>query len=100
MIIRDGPGFPVLILPGISSLAATWDFVAERLATYCRPLILDMRGRGLSDRRATGYQLADYVADTADVIRALGSVPSGCAILGHSMGARWPSPLQRAIPDY
>jgi N-formylmaleamate deformylase len=86
VIRRDSAGLPVLILPGISSPAATWDFVAERLAEYCRPLILDMRGRGLSDQPASGYQLADYVEDTAAVIRTLGL--DGCAVLGHSMGAR------------
>jgi N-formylmaleamate deformylase len=83
---RGAQGPYVLILPGIASPAATWDFVAERLARFCRPVVVDMRGRGLSDKPETGYRLADYVEDIAGLIRALGL--SGCVVLGHSIGAR------------
>lgn len=40
---------PILLLPGITSPAMTWSFVAERLATTHRVFALDIRGRGLSE---------------------------------------------------
>lgn len=88
---------PVLILPGITSPAITMDFVARRLTDLARPLVLDIRGRGLSDNapvqdatNAAGalrhYDLASYAADVAAVVSGL---QLECPILlGHSMGAR------------
>jgi N-formylmaleamate deformylase len=76
----------VVIVPGITSPAITWEFVAERLAQDARVITLDVRGRGLSDVPATGYDLPDYAADVAGVIGALGL--DRPTLLGHSMGAR------------
>jgi N-formylmaleamate deformylase len=80
----DGPD--VLVLPGITSPAISWDFVAERLKDDARLIVVDVRGRGLSDQPASGYSLGDYAADTAGVIEALGL--DRPILLGHSMGAR------------
>ena len=40
---------PRSVLPGITSPAATWAFVAERLAQTHRVVVPDIRGRGLSE---------------------------------------------------
>lgn len=82
-----GKGPAVILIPGITSPAITWGFVAERLAERHDVYVLDVRGRGLS---STGPDL-DYGLDAmaADVIGfadALGL--SAPALLGHSMGAR------------
>ena len=62
-----------------------------------RALVLDARGRGLSDRAPDGdYSLGAYVADAAAVIRALGLERP--AVLGHSMGARVAAALAAAQP--
>ena len=45
-----GEGPPVVVVPGITSPAITWGFVAEQLADEYRLLVLDVRGRGLSDK--------------------------------------------------
>ena len=79
-------GRPIVIVPGITSPAMTWDFVAVPLATDHRVIALDIRGRGLSDRPEEGYTLPIYAADVAAVIEALAL--EDCVILGHSMGAR------------
>lgn len=80
-----GQGVPLVILPGITSPAITMDFLAQRLTDIARPIILDIRGRGLSDD-GPSYTLEDYAADTEAVITELGL---DCPILlGHSMGAR------------
>ncbi|MEV1295552.1 alpha/beta hydrolase [Pseudonocardia sp. NPDC049635] len=82
----EGTGTPVLFLPGITSPAITMDFVAREVNDLCRPLVLDVRGRGLSDS-GTSWTLDDYVGDTLAVLSELdlGSEP---VLLGHSMGAR------------
>ena len=81
----DGP--EVVIVPGITSPAITWEFVAEELAGDFHVITMDVRGRGLSDRAgAGGYGLPDYAADLAGFIGELGLERP--AVLGHSMGAR------------
>jgi N-formylmaleamate deformylase len=80
-------GPQVLLLPGITSPAITWGFVAERIAAHARVTVLDNRGRGLSDQRGgLGHSTADYATDAAGIIEALGMGPA--VVLGHSMGAR------------
>lgn len=76
----------LVVVPGITSPAATWEFVAEELGRTYRVYTLDNRGRGLSDRPASGYRLEDYAADLASVLKALKL--DHPIILGHSMGAR------------
>lgn len=86
--IRLGEGKPPLVLiPGITSPAISWEFVGARLAAFSDVYILDNRGRGLSQGGADlGYRLNDYAADTEGFIRALGL--DRPAIVGHSMGGR------------
>lgn len=86
--VRLGKGrAPLVLLPGITSPAASWEFVAERLAERNDVYVLDNRGRGLSQGgRELGYRLDDYAADTEGFIRALGL--DRPAIVGHSMGGR------------
>jgi N-formylmaleamate deformylase len=80
-----GDGRPLLVLPGITSPAVTWDFVVPELGDV-RPLVLDVRGRGLSDPAPGRYGLHHYADDTAAVVRALDL--DRPIVLGHSMGAR------------
>lgn len=83
----DDPDRPaIVILPGITSPAVTWDFVARELADRTRVIALDMRGRGASDRPPTGYALPDYAADVVGTIAGLRLRRP--LLLGHSMGAR------------
>lgn len=83
-----GQGQPLLLIPGITSPAITWGFVAERLAEHFDTYVLDVRGRGLS---ATGPEL-DYGTDAcADDIAAFAEALElqDCLLVGHSMGARF-----------
>lgn len=86
--VRLGIGRPPLVLlPGITSPAVTWEFVAERLATRNDVYVLDNRGRGLSQGGAAlRYRLDDYASDVEAFIRATDL--DRPAIVGHSMGAR------------
>lgn len=86
--VKVGSGHPPLVLlPGITSPAATWEFVAERLAAFADVYVMDIRGRGLSSGGAhLSYQLDDYAQDVQGLIDALGL--DHPTVLGHSMGAR------------
>jgi N-formylmaleamate deformylase len=82
-----GEGRGVVVLPGITSPAISWDFVVRAVRGKWRFVVCDIRGRGLSQTPADGgYTLADYSADLAGVIDALGL--DRPTLLGHSMGAR------------
>jgi N-formylmaleamate deformylase len=76
---------PLLVLPGITSPAVTWDFIVRELRDLVRPIVLDIRGRGLSDT-GPSYAVEDYVADVEAVAGALDL--QAPLLLGHSMGAR------------
>lgn len=81
----SGPN--VLLIPGITSPAITWAFVARRLAEQARVIVMDSRGRGLSDQRdGLSHTTSDYAVDAAGVIQELGLGPA--VVVGHSMGAR------------
>ncbi|CAI0837504.1 alpha/beta fold hydrolase [Serratia entomophila] len=87
--LRYGGRGPALILiPGITSPAITWGFVAERLGEKYDTYVLDVRGRGLS---SSGPELA-YDAETcAQDVNAFAAALGlqSYALLGHSMGARF-----------
>jgi len=80
---ESGPD--MILVPGITSPAALWGFVAERLAAFARVHVVDVRGRGLSDHRPDlSYRERDCAAD----ILALADTLDRPILLGHSMGAR------------
>jgi hypothetical protein len=67
-----GSGTPLIVLPGITSPAATWDFVARRLAATNDVYVLDIRGRGLSQGGSElDYSLDAYAADVVAFASAL-----------------------------
>ena len=84
--LEYGAGEPLVVIPGITSPAITFAFMAEQLADDRRVIVLDVRGRGESDHPPSGFTLPDYAGDVVAVIDALGL--SRPALLGHSMGAR------------
>lgn len=77
----------VILLPGITSPAVTWGFVAERFGRHFDTYILDIRGRGLSEASAAlDYGLDAQASDAIAFAQALGL--QRYAFVGHSMGAR------------
>jgi pimeloyl-ACP methyl ester carboxylesterase len=87
-LVEWGEGGPqLLLLHGFLEHAHAWDLVAPRLAAAGHHVFaLDWRGHGDSEWVGSGgyYHFADYSADLAFVIRALGD---RVALVGHSMGA-------------
>lgn len=77
----------VVLIPGITSPAVTWGFVAERLGQHFDTYVLDIRGRGLSQSGdELDYSLDAQASDLIAFTEALGL--SRYAYLGHSMGGR------------
>lgn len=87
---RDGVGMAcdtVVIVPGITSPAATWAFVGERFGSGFDTCILDVRGRGLSESGPDlDYGLDAQARDLIAFTAALGL--QQVSVVGHSMGAR------------
>ena len=76
---------PLLVLPGITSPAITWDFVVAELRDLVRPVVMDLRGRGLSEP-GSGYRAGDFAQDAVAAIGQLAL--DRPLVLGHSLGAR------------
>ncbi|EKS70536.1 MULTISPECIES: alpha/beta hydrolase [Caballeronia] len=77
----------IVLIPGITSPAITWGFVAETLGRHFDTYVLDVRGRGLSEASSTlDYSLDAQTADLIAFIEAIGLKQAN--VLGHSMGAR------------
>lgn len=91
-------GVPLVVVPGITSPAVTWEFVAEELARDFRVVLLDARGRGLSEVGPPGsYTIPVYAADAVAVIDDLHL--SRPIVIGHSMGARAVAGLAALYPE-
>jgi N-formylmaleamate deformylase len=78
---------PVIVVPGITSPAITWGFVANHLGLVLDTYVLDVRGRGLSSASdKLDYSLDAQADDLNAFAAALGL--DRYSVLGHSMGAR------------
>jgi N-formylmaleamate deformylase len=89
-------GPTLVVIPGITSPAASWASTAARLAGAHRVIVVDLRGRGLSDRPAGSYSLQSYAADVRAL--SLGLHLSRPVIVGHSLGARVAAALDVQFP--
>jgi pimeloyl-ACP methyl ester carboxylesterase len=80
---HEGDGPTLLLTHGLSANAHSLDVLAAHLAPALRVVVLDLRGRGESDRPET-YSMADHAADVLGVLDAFGleRIPLG----GHSFG--------------
>ena len=77
----------VIIIPGITSPAVNWGFVAELFGRHFDTYVLDVRGRGLSEAsNALDYSLDAQAADLNAFALELGLCEY--AFVGHSMGGR------------
>ena len=80
-----GRGRTVLAVHGLTSNCRSFDLMAQALSPAHRFVALDLRGRGLSDKPATGYSLEHHCRDIEAVCADLGL--TSVALMGHSLGA-------------
>jgi len=97
LIHHAGRGPALLVVPGITSAAITWSFVAERLSDHFDVHVLDVRGRGLSQAGDLDYSLDAMARDIVAVASTISEQP--VTVLGHSMGARSAIRAARTSPS-
>ncbi|WP_322027965.1 alpha/beta hydrolase [Burkholderia sp. BCC1977] len=77
----------LVVIPGITSPAASWGFVGEVLGEHFDTYVTDVRGRGLSEASSTlDYSLKAQADDLLALVDALAL--QNYSFVGHSMGAR------------
>jgi N-formylmaleamate deformylase len=91
-------GHPMVVVPGITTPAGAFDFAAARLAAGGRDVyVLDMRGRGLSERSPYGtHRSGDYADDVLALIEHVGLEQP--ILIGHSLGARVVAAARAKVP--
>lgn len=80
-----GGGPAVLCVHGLTANCREWDRLAEGLSPRYRVLAIDLRGRGDSDKPATGYGMAGHAADLEGLLNAMSL--EQVVFVGHSLGA-------------
>jgi pimeloyl-ACP methyl ester carboxylesterase len=81
----EGKAGPILCIHGITANCRCWDVLAHSLSPAYRVLAMDLRGRGRSEKPATGYSLEYHVQDIRCVLDDLRI--DRAVIMGHSLGA-------------
>jgi pimeloyl-ACP methyl ester carboxylesterase len=88
-VLGDGP-FDLLFVPGfISNVEALWrspdqSAFFRRLASFCRLILFDKRGTGMSDRGTHDFTLEQRMHDVLAILDAIGSKQA--ALFGVSEG--------------
>jgi pimeloyl-ACP methyl ester carboxylesterase len=77
-------GVPVLFLHGLTDSWRSFERVLPHLPESLHVFALSQRGHGDSDRPVAGYRMADFAADAASFLDALGI--ERAVVAGHSMG--------------
>lgn len=88
---------PVLVLHGITSCTATWDWLVPLLAPTHRVLRLDFRGHGGSGRAPGAYHFPEYLSDAIAVCEQVAGKP--VVAVGHSLGGGTAAALAQQRPD-
>ena len=88
-VLGDGP-FDLLFVPGfISNIEALWrspdqSAFFRRLASFCRLILFDKRGTGMSDRGTRDFTLEQRMHDVQAILDAIGC--KRAALFGTSEG--------------
>jgi aminoacrylate hydrolase len=81
---RQGAGFPVLFVPGLSGFASFWHDQVAAFAKKFEVLTHDHRGIGESDACRVGYTIEKLSRDVVGLMDALGIKKAH--VVGHSSG--------------
>lgn len=81
----EGQGKTVICVHGLTANCRCWDVIAGAITPVNRMIAMDLRGRGLSGKPATGYSIEHHCRDILAVVDDLGL--ERVVIMGHSLGA-------------
>jgi pimeloyl-ACP methyl ester carboxylesterase len=103
LAVWEGKGKNVLCVHGISGSCRCWDNLAEALSPQHQVLAMDLRGRGLSEKPASGYSVSYHCRDIHALLKHENI--DQVVILGHSLGAliglefaaKFPEAVERLI---
>jgi pimeloyl-ACP methyl ester carboxylesterase len=84
LAVWDGGDTPILCVHGLTANSRCWDVVVRPLMGRHRVLSVDLRGRGLSDKPASGYSEEHHLRDLKCVIDDLQL--DRIVLMGHSLG--------------
>jgi pimeloyl-ACP methyl ester carboxylesterase len=106
-VLGQGP-FDLLFVPGfVSNVEATWrlpNFSAffRRLASFCRVILFDKRGTGMSDRGSQIFTLEQRMHDVQAVLDEVGSKQAALfgVFRGRSNVLAMPPPTRSAPPRF
>jgi pimeloyl-ACP methyl ester carboxylesterase len=102
-VVGDGPFDVVWIPPGISNVERAFDpggvqrAFLERIASFCRLIVFDKRGTGVSDRVAGIADIEKRMDDVRAVMDASGSLRA--AVVGVSEGGPMSIVFAATYPD-
>ncbi|MFZ0613984.1 MAG: alpha/beta hydrolase [Desulfobacterales bacterium] len=80
-----GEGLTILCVHGLTANCRCWDTMASVLAPRFELVAPDLRGRGLSEKPAQGYDVEQHGRDLAAMIENMGIRRP--VLMGHSLGA-------------
>lgn len=81
----EGVGKTLLAIHGITANCMVWQTVASAMTPTHKVIAVDLRGRGLSDKPASGYSIEHHVRDIYHLLDRM-ELPK-VVIIGHSLGA-------------
>jgi pimeloyl-ACP methyl ester carboxylesterase len=98
-----GTGPAVILLHGYGETGDMWSPLAAKLAANCTVIVPDLRGMGLSDRPAGGYDKKTQGHDVAGVLDALEVEKADLVthdignMVGYAFAAEYPARVRRFV---
>ncbi|HAV77851.1 MAG TPA: hypothetical protein DCX53_10930, partial [Anaerolineae bacterium] len=84
-ISPDHPQRTFVFIHGFGGQAAQWHYQMQKFAVENRVIALDLRGHGLSDKPAGGYDMPQTIQDIENALTLL-KVNGKIVLVGHSFG--------------
>lgn len=84
-ISPDHPQRTIVFIHGFGGQAEQWHYQLQKFSLENRVIALDLRGHGLSDKPATGYDMDQLITDLVTALTLL-KVKGQIVLVGHSFG--------------